>query len=227
LADEETTGLPANIDHEEMPDLNLRQAAFVREYLVDLNATQAYIRAGYSPRTAGSASGDLLRHRLVAAHIARGMAARAARVQVTADGVLSEMSLLAHSDISHYVITDDGQVKPAEGAPEGCMRAVAGIKKKTRIIRDREGQEVGREYEVEVRLWDKPQPLKLMGRHVGLFPDKIEIVPPAGAGGLDGLTNEELAARAESLRAEALALSSARPESFVDGEIVRAPEAAH
>jgi phage terminase small subunit len=213
---------------EGLPELNLRQAAFVREYLIDLNATQAYIRAGYSPRTAGSAAADLRRHPVVAAHIARGMAARAVRAQVTADQVLAEMSLLANSDIGHYVITDEGQVSLAEGAPEGCMRAIAGIKKKTRILRNKDGDEVGREYEVEVKLWDKPQPLKLMGRHVGLFPDKVEIVPPAGLGdGLGDLTNDELAARAEALRAEALALPAVGPQSFIDGEVVSGPGVAH
>jgi hypothetical protein len=86
-----------------------------------------------------------------------------------ADQVLQEMALLSHSSLEHYFIDDEGQVRVAEGAPDGAMRAIQSIKKKTKIKPDGT-----REYDVELRLWNKPEPLKLMGKHVGIGWDRVE-----------------------------------------------------
>ena len=69
--------------------LTPRQAAFVREYLVDLNGTQAAIRAGYSEATAGSIAEENLKKPEIKAAVEAGMAARAAKVEVTAEMVLA------------------------------------------------------------------------------------------------------------------------------------------
>lgn len=159
----------------ESTPLNRRQEAFVAEYLIDLNGAQAAIRAGYSPNSAANIASDLLGRPHIAAAVQRAKAQRASRVNVSSESVLHEMSLLANSRLDHYVIDDEGQVKLAEGAPDGAMAAVQSIKKKTRVLKDGT-----REYDVELKLWDKPSPLKLMGRHVGLFPDRVE---HTGAGG--------------------------------------------
>lgn len=68
--------------------LTPKQAAFVREYLIDLNATQAAIRAGYSEKTAYSQGQRLLKNAEVQAAIAKAQAQRAKRLQLTADDVL-------------------------------------------------------------------------------------------------------------------------------------------
>jgi phage terminase small subunit len=170
--------ISSNID--ENTPLNARQAAFVAEYLIDLNGTQAAIRAGYSPDTAWVISAENLRKPSIAAAIARGKAQRASRVNMTQDTVLSEMAILAKSSIEHYYIDDDGQVRLNEGAPDGAMGAIQFIKRKTRIFRDRDGVETHREYDVELRLWDKPNPLKLMGKHVGLKWDRVEVTGKDG-----------------------------------------------
>ena len=155
--------------------LTARQTAFVSEYLIDLNGTQAAIRAGYSPTSAAEVASEALRNSKIVDAIERGKAQRLSRVQMTQDTVLHEMSLLSHSSLEHYYVDDDGQVRPTEDAPDGAMRALQSIKKKTRIFRDKDGNETGREYDVEVRLWNKPEPLKLMGKHVGLnFSDRVE-----------------------------------------------------
>lgn len=154
--------------------LTPRQAAFVAEYLIDLNGVQAAIRAGYAENSTGEAT-RLLDNARVRAAIERGKAQRTARVNITQDTVLNEMATLALSDISHYVITDDGQVALAEGAPSNAMAAVQSIKRKTTVKANGD-----RVYDVEIRLWDKPAPLKLTGRHVGLFPDRVELTGPGG-----------------------------------------------
>lgn len=171
--------------------LNPRHALFVREYLVDLNGTQAALRAGYEPRSAAEQASALLNLPKIAAAVERGKAQRASRINVTADQVLAEMSLLANSRVDNYYIDDFGQVKVTDDAPEGAMGAVQSIKKKIKHHTD--GSIT---YEVELKLWDKPNPLKLMGRHVGLFPDRVEHVGKDGGPiELTALTTEELLSR--------------------------------
>lgn len=164
-------------DHNEesLEGLTVRQAAFVREYIIDNNGSQAALRAGYSPSSVGSLSCTLLANPKVADAVAIARAQRLARVNLEADTVLQEMSILALSDISHYVVSEDGQVTLADGAPAGAMGAIRSIRKKTSMKRDEEGHPV-KVYDIELTLWDKPAPLKLMGRHVGLFPDRVEHV---------------------------------------------------
>src|SRR3954466_9694923 len=78
--------------------LNDRQARFVAEYLVDLNATQAAIRAGYSPASARTQAADLLTNPNISAAIAEAQAARSRRTEVTADRVVLELARVAFGD---------------------------------------------------------------------------------------------------------------------------------
>src|SRR5205085_1104724 len=91
--------------------LNDRQARFVAEYLVDLNATQAAIRAGYSARTAYSAGERLLRNVEVAAAIAEAQAARSRRTEVTADRVVLELARVAFGDPRRVMSWGPGGVR--------------------------------------------------------------------------------------------------------------------
>lgn len=86
-----------------MSDLTPRQKAFVREYLVDLNAKQAAIRAGYSAKSAQEQSSRLLSHAKVSEYVREKMEARAKRVELRADDVLEELRKVAFSRITDYV----------------------------------------------------------------------------------------------------------------------------
>lgn len=157
--------------------LNPRQRAFVAEYLVDLNGTQAAIRAGYSPATAGEIAYEYLGKPRIAEAVERGKAMRLSRVNMTADTVLEEMAALAVSSVEHYAIDDHGNVSLADGAPPNAMAAVKSIKKRVRHAKDG-----GVTYETELTLWDKPGTLKLMGKHAGVRAclDKVEVTGPNG-----------------------------------------------
>lgn len=78
--------------------LNRRRQKFVKEYLVDLNGRQAAIRAGYSPDSARVTASELLALDDVKAAVAEGMAARAARTDITADKVLQRWWAIANAD---------------------------------------------------------------------------------------------------------------------------------
>lgn len=171
---------------EDQPEarLNPRQAAFVREYLVDLNGTQAAIRAGYSSACASVQASKLVADPKIADAIARGKAQRLVAVNIAAADVLSEMDALARSNVNHYVISDEGQVELAPGAPANAMAAIQSIKRRTRVeLRGTgENEVVTKYYDVELKLWDKPGSLKLMGKHAGVkaFFDKLEVSGPDG-----------------------------------------------
>lgn len=144
-----------------MARLTEKQALFVEEYLVDLNATQAAIRAGYSEKTATEQASRLLTNVKVQEEIQRAMAQRSARTEITQDRVLQELAAIGFSRTTDFVkITADGRVKltPTDELTVEQGRAVASIK---------EGK-----HGVELRLYDKLGALHLIGRHIGMFTGK-------------------------------------------------------
>ena len=147
-----------------------KHAAFVREYLVDLNATQAAIRAGYSEATASQQGARLLANVKIAAAIREAMDQRAERVQLQADEVLAELRALVRSNVKHFKIDDNGSVELASDAPPDAFRAVASVKHK---IRSDDDGNVMRE--VELKLWDKNSAIDKAMRHLGIFNDKLDV----------------------------------------------------
>jgi phage terminase small subunit len=156
------------MDH---PKLTPKQAQFVQEYLIDLNATQAAIRAGYSPKTATAQASRMLTNVNMQDALAAAQLARAQRVHVTQDAVLAEIAVLQHSDVTHYHIDDHGNVTLAPQAPPDAMRAIASLKKK--IIHT----EAATIYETEIKLWNKPASLRMGGEHLGLFKGSEQALP--------------------------------------------------
>ncbi|MCL1789879.1 MAG: terminase small subunit [Peptococcaceae bacterium] len=144
-------------------ELTVRQLAFVDEYLIDLNGTQAAIRAGYSPRSASSIANDLMDKPHVADEIARRMAERSKRTGVNADRVIRELAKVAFADITD-IVGMDGQLRP-EVYTRDDTAAIASIK-----IRGNQFME-----EREVTLFPKTQALKLLGEHCGLWNDKLNV----------------------------------------------------
>lgn len=161
--------------------LTPRQTQFVREYLVDLNATQAAIRAGYSPRTARRQASDLLAKPDIAAAVQAGQAARAERVQFSADEVLRELAILLRSDVRQFAVGNDGALMLAEGAPDDAWRAVASVKHKILEIPQKDGDPMFRR-EIEFRLWDKNAAIEKAMKHLGLLKD-------GAAGTINNTTN--------------------------------------
>ena len=84
--------------------LTPRQQRFIEEYLVDLSATQAAVRAGYSPRTAEQMGYKLVQKRSVSLAIQKGLQERAERTQITADMVLCRLWELGHSEDGHVAV---------------------------------------------------------------------------------------------------------------------------
>ena len=92
--------LPSTDDAPEEPPAKLtaKQAQFVKEYLVDLNAAQAAHRAGYSPKTAKQTGSENLAKPAIAKAIAEALEARSKRVEFTADDVLRKLASIANEE---------------------------------------------------------------------------------------------------------------------------------
>jgi phage terminase small subunit len=144
--------------------LNDREVAFVREYLVDLNATKAAIRAGYSPRSARTTSSRLLAKANIQEAVQRATSERAKRVEVTADDVVRELALLAFSDLGR-AFGANGRMLSLEEMPEAVRRTLASVE----VDEDDDEGTVRK-----VRTWDKIRALELLGKHLRMFVDQTE-----------------------------------------------------
>lgn len=150
-----------------------RQARFVEEYLVDLNATRAAIRAGYSARSAAVTAAKLLKQKRVAAAVADGCRRRAERLEVKQDEVLLELLRIARSDIGELV-DEEGQLLPLRDMHPDSRRAIASIEVEEFFGGDGEdGAKSG--CLKKVKLWNKGEALQLLGKHLKLFTDKVEL----------------------------------------------------
>lgn len=156
--------------------LTAKQARFVEQYLVDLNATQAAIRAGYSIKTAAVIGFENLRKPAIAAAVAERQTKESSKTGLRRERILREVEIMAHSCITDYVIDDAGKVELSEGAPADAMRAIKSIKRKRREWSDGKGDGHTVEVEVELTFWDKPGMVRLAGKHKGIegFSERIE-----------------------------------------------------
>jgi phage terminase small subunit len=165
--------------------LTNKQKRFVEEYLVDLNATQAAIRAGYSQRTAYAIGQENLKKPEIASAIQAAMDARSKRVEVRQDDVLRELVRIATCDIAQ-AFDEEGRLRPLHEIPEDVRRAIAGVETVERTLSagqqgedDEEVEEVAVVQRVrKIKFWDKPKTLELLGRHLKMFTDKLEVQRP-------------------------------------------------
>lgn len=147
-----------------------KQKRFVEEYLVDLNATQATIRAGYKAGSAQRASeigSELLQKTPVSDAIAKAMAERSKRTGISQDRVIQELARIAFVNPQNVINPKDASVKA--NATEDDLACIQSVKVKTT------NGSKGKSIEREVRLNDKMKALELLGKHLGMFKDKLEL----------------------------------------------------
>lgn len=156
--------------------LTAKQIRFVDEYMVDFNATQAAIRAGYKAKTAHVIGAENLRKPKIAEEIARRQKDLQRRTEVTQDRVVKELARVAFADATDYACVEtltyeneDGTVSPVQivspkdtdTLSDDQRAAIAGIKQGANGI--------------EIKLHDKIKALELLGRHIGMFNDKLSL----------------------------------------------------
>jgi len=151
-----------------MAKLSAKQQLFVDEYLIDLNATQAYIRAGYKNfDSAGVEANKTLNIPKVRAAVDAALAERSRRTGINQDRVIEEIAKLAFVNAADVIDVDSATVLP-DAKPEdlACIQSV-------KIKRTTKGKSVIEER--EIRFYDKKGSLELLGRHLGMFRDNVQI----------------------------------------------------
>ena len=156
-----------------MNDLTPKQARFVDEYLVDLNATQAAIRAGYSAKTAAAIGSENLKKPEIAAAIAERQAKVAEKAGVTVERIVAELAKLGFANMADYMgVGADGL--PALDWSKLTRDQAAALVEVTvdHIARGEDEPTISR---VKFKLADKRGALVDLGKHLGMFVDKHEV----------------------------------------------------
>ena len=138
-----------------------KKRRFALEYLIDLNATAAAVRAGYSKRSAHNHGHRLIKDDEVAALIRTAIEARRSRVEVTVDRVVEELASIAFLDPRDLFGTA-GELLPITEIPECARRALASFE-----FGSTDGE--ARVTVSKVRFWDKLSALSMLARHLGMF----------------------------------------------------------
>lgn len=155
--------------------LTAKQIRFVDEYLVDFNATQAAIKAGYKAKTAHVIGAENLRKPKIAEEIARRQKDLQRRTEISQERVLRELARVAFADAADYVqvetrIINRGEVKVPIELVVHKETAELSADQRAAIASIKQGA-----HGVEVKLHDKIKALELLGRHIGMFTDKLEV----------------------------------------------------
>ena len=151
--------------------LTPKQECFVTEYLVDLNATQAAIRAGYKPRSARTAAARNMSNDNIREAISAARQEQQERTEITADRVMQELARIALVDV-RKLFDDEGNPLDISCIDDDTAAAISGL-------------DVTKESDIDVyvkkiRMADKLRALELLGRHLGMF----------NGGGDGGMTQE-------------------------------------
>lgn len=139
--------------------LNSRQELFAREYVVDYNATQAAIRAGYAPSGAEANGSKLTRLDKVRDLISKFQKEKAEMAQVDAQQVIAGLTKIAFADHREMYDEDGRMLDPAK-FPGSIAAAVAGVEQT--------------KFGLRVKLNDRLRALELLGKHLGMFVDRVQ-----------------------------------------------------
>jgi phage terminase small subunit len=165
--------------------LTPKQQRFVDEYLIDLNATQAAIRCGYSPKTARAQGSENLTKPDIQAAIAAGRARKVERAELSADRVLQELAAVAFSDI-RQLFRPDGTLIPLHELPPEVAAALASCEV---VMKNATAGDGRIDRVLRVKTVDKLGALTTLARHFGLLIDRVEV------SGADSLTEKIAEAR--------------------------------
>ena len=143
--------------------MTAKQQRFCEEYLIDLNATRAAIRAGYSPKSAKTNGPRLLENAGIRARVEAMMARLSRRTGVSAERVVRELARVAFASMPDGVDKRTATHRP--DATEDDRAAIASVRVKNGDMFT----------EREVRMCDKVRALELLGKHLGMFTDNVRV----------------------------------------------------
>lgn len=155
--------------------LNNRQIKFIEEYLVDFNATQAAIRAGYSQRTAGSQGFDLLKKPEIQQAIKAKQKEAAHKSGITRDRIIAEVARIAFSDVRR-LFDERGALKRLQDIDDDAAGAIAGID----VVEMNSDDGSAPMFVKKIKLWDKNAALEKLLKHLGMDNGEQPTQAPTG-----------------------------------------------
>jgi phage terminase small subunit len=162
--------MDAGFDCPNYESLTLRQQKFVDEYLVDLNATQAAMRAGYSNKSARQQGSENLSKPAILEAVKEKQKERQYSLGVSQSRVVLELACIAYAD-PRQLLDESGALRPVKDWPDFAAAAVKSFK--VSDITDVDGVVVGKTH--EIAFWDKLKANELLGKHQGMFKDNVEL----------------------------------------------------
>src|SRR5438105_10826456 len=151
--------------------LTPKQARFVAEYLIDSNATQAAIRAGYSAKTANKVGPRLLVNVGIAAALATKQTTQLAKLEITAERVLEELARIAFFKATDF-FDADGNVLPVTQLSADAAACIASL---DIILANIDAGDGKRDRMHRIKLADKLRALELLAKRFGLVKEQVEV----------------------------------------------------
>jgi phage terminase small subunit len=183
--------------------LTPKQKRFCEEYIIDLNATQAAIRAGYSDNSGKQIANENLTKPDVQEYIQELIQKREKRTEITADKVIKELAHIAFDDISNYLQYRTERVVTGhndDGTPIQEYRTIIDLKDSDTIdTRSISEVQQGSNGQFKFKMYCKDNALVQLGKHLGLFVDKVEATNTNLNTDLSNMTAEERKKRIEEL----------------------------
>lgn len=154
-----------------------KQRRFVEEFLIDLNGTQAAIRAGYSEKTARQIAAENLTKPDILSALNERRRELSEQVEITQERILQEYARIGFSDI-RKTLTPGGNLLNPNDWDDDTAAAIAGVEVVTRQVHAGDGDGPKIEYTHKIKTWDKPKALDAMAKHLGMFDGKKGVEDP-------------------------------------------------
>lgn len=141
-----------------------KQKMFCQEYIIDFNATQAAIRAGYSKKSARLIGHENITKLYIQAEINKQIDKRIERVEVRQDRIIYELAKIAFADIGNFVDIDGDKIK---------IRDLTDLD--TSVLSEASETITTAGHKLKIKLYDKIKPLEMLGKHLKMFTDNLNI----------------------------------------------------
>ncbi len=164
--------MPDEIKEKKLTD---KESLFIQEYIIDFNATRAAKAAGYSEHSARQIGCDNLAKPYIRSEIDQSIQKRSERTQITADAVITELARLGFSNMQDYIkVQEDGSAY-MDLSKLTREQAAAISEITTEVYTEGKGEEAKDVKRTKVKISDKKGSLELLGKHLGIFPDKLKV----------------------------------------------------
>jgi len=148
--------------------MTLKQERFCREYLVDLNATQAAMRAGYSVKTAHTIGQENLRKPVIKAYLSDKIQKQSEKTSITVEEILKELKNFLMFDPAK-MYDEDGNIKPLHEMDEATRKSICGHDVKEHITESVSGDSMEVKRISKIKTWDKLKSAELLGKYLKMF----------------------------------------------------------